>query len=475
MRKSVGFIPASVFMTIGCFCGYAQNPVAVKTNVLYDAFANANLGAEVRLDSRWSLDLSADYNGWKLSHGRQWKHWLLQPEVRWWTAESMRGHFLAAHLLGGEFNTTLRGARRQGWGIGAGVGYGYSWRFHSNWGLEGEIAVGYVRYSYDKYPCSQCGRKIASRSRDYAGPTKAAVNLVYYFGGTPKPVVPEIVVPVEVPEIPAPVAVDTVPRFRFLLVDVPHSRVRSENISGTARVGFAVNKTAIDPALGGNAAELWSIISKLDSVRDDLDMQIVSVELTGYASPEGSYANNGRLASGRTAALMEYIRSERNLPDSVITVRSVPEDWDGLRKGVIAAGYPDSEILLDIIDSDRKPDEKEALLRRRKESWRKIAADILPSLRRTDYRIEYEHRYEEREARTLEEVNRAIDRDDADTAARLLVDIPSSPEADYARGVVAALQKRYDEAEAWFIRARARGVSEADDALRQLEAVTGRK
>lgn len=59
--------------------------VAVKTNLLYDIAAyTANAGVEVGLAPRWTLDLSANYNGWTLSHDRKWKHWLLQPEARYW-------------------------------------------------------------------------------------------------------------------------------------------------------------------------------------------------------------------------------------------------------------------------------------------------------------------------------------------------------------------------------------------------------
>ena len=264
---------------------------------------------------------------------------------------------------------------------------------------------------------------------------------------------------------------DTLPKFNFMLVDVPHSHIRSENISGVARIQFAVNKTDINEAIGANASELGNIIAKLDSIRDNLNMDIASVEFTGYASPEGSYANNERLANGRTQALRSFIQNRRNLPENVISVTAVPEDWDGLRRAVAISELPDKDALLQIIDSDKAPDAKEAAMRRHRASWTYIMKEIMPSLRRTEYRIQYEHRYEEQEARTLEEVNKAITAGDPETAARLLVDIPPSPEADYARGVVAALQQRYDEAIAWFNRAKARGVTEADDALNQLDKI----
>lgn len=78
--------------------------VALKSNLLYDAFATLNAGVETGLANRWTLDVSANYNGWTLSHDRKWKHWLLQPEARYWFCDRWSGHFLGAHLLGGQYN-----------------------------------------------------------------------------------------------------------------------------------------------------------------------------------------------------------------------------------------------------------------------------------------------------------------------------------------------------------------------------------
>lgn len=53
---------------------YAQK-VAVKTNLLSDAFFSPNLGVEIGFAPRWTLDVSGQFNGWTLSHDRRWKHW----------------------------------------------------------------------------------------------------------------------------------------------------------------------------------------------------------------------------------------------------------------------------------------------------------------------------------------------------------------------------------------------------------------
>ena len=78
--------------------------VAIKTNLLYDALMNVNAGVEVGLAPKWTLDVSGDYNGWKFSHQRQWKHWMVQPEARYWFCDRFQGWFLGVHAHGGQYN-----------------------------------------------------------------------------------------------------------------------------------------------------------------------------------------------------------------------------------------------------------------------------------------------------------------------------------------------------------------------------------
>lgn len=170
---------------------------ALKSNLLYDATASINLGAEISIVPRWSIDISGNYNPWTFSDGKKWKHWLLQPEVRYWLCTTSDGHFLGAHLIGGQYNfghfdpgfnlpglrlRDLREFRYQGWGAGLGIAYGYSWLLDKHWNIEAEIGLGYIYTRYDVYECAGCGRKIEEDKRhNYFGPTKAAVNLVYTF------------------------------------------------------------------------------------------------------------------------------------------------------------------------------------------------------------------------------------------------------------------------------------------------------
>lgn len=178
----------------------AQSPrnVGIKTNLLYDATATANIGMEFPLAHKWSLDLSGNVNVWNFSEGKRWKHWLFQPELRLWTCANMGGHFFAVHLLGGQYNIgkvdldflrflgnnfrEFKDYRHQGWYGGAGIGYGYSWMLSRHWNIEFEIACGYIFSKYDLFECAGCGKELKKNlTNGYIGPTKLALDLIYVF------------------------------------------------------------------------------------------------------------------------------------------------------------------------------------------------------------------------------------------------------------------------------------------------------
>ena len=171
--------------------------VVLKTNLIHDVTATANVAAEFKVAPKWTVDISGDLNAWTFSDNKKWKHWKLQPEARYWLCETFNGHFVGAHLLGGIYNMgnwntgfTLLGTdfgqlkdyRYEGWMVGAGMAYGYHWMLGRHWSVEAEIGLGYVYSRADKYECPRCGDQLEdNKPHHYVGPTKVAVNLVYVF------------------------------------------------------------------------------------------------------------------------------------------------------------------------------------------------------------------------------------------------------------------------------------------------------
>lgn len=185
----------------------AQN-VALKTNLLYDATATVNLGVEVGLAPKWTFDLSGNMHFWNVWGEKKFRHYFVQPELRYWFCERFNGHFLGAHLIGGQYNfgnihnnitwfpwgfdgngkfnvgslANMSNNRYQGWGAGAGIAYGYSFILGRHWNLELELGMGYIYTRFDVFQCKDCGKKVeANVPYHYVGPTKAALNLVYEF------------------------------------------------------------------------------------------------------------------------------------------------------------------------------------------------------------------------------------------------------------------------------------------------------
>lgn len=183
-----GFIWGSAIT--GC---HAQK-VVVKTNLFYGAYARTpNLSLEAGLGKRSTLELGGGYNWFDnngLKSNKKLVHWVGQLEYRWWFCERFSGHFLGVHAIGTQYNIAghnlplLFGKnsdqyRYEGWGAGAGISYGYQFYLGKRWSLEANVGVGYVLLDYDKYNCPKCGTRIGSERRNYFGPTRAGISLIY--------------------------------------------------------------------------------------------------------------------------------------------------------------------------------------------------------------------------------------------------------------------------------------------------------
>ena len=295
---------------------------------------------------------------------------------------------------------------------------------------------------------------------------------------------------------------------------------KSRSISGQAFVDFAQGKTNVNPEYHSNARELAKIRATIDSVRKDKDVTINRIYIKGFASPEGKYSLNEKLASGRTTAIKDYVRNLYSLSNNMFKTDFVPENWEGLRDYVENSDLPHRKKILSLIDDEdtyKDLDAKEWKIKSTyPDDYEEILENCYPYLRRTDYKVDYTIR-SYASAEEVEEVlktrpsNLSLEEfylaaqnytpGDEDfnktfiTAARVYPDDPTaninaamaemqegnldaarrylkkagnSGLASYAKGLYAALTEDFDEAWDYFRQARSAGVREAQDALDQL-------
>ncbi|GAB6395658.1 MAG: DUF3575 domain-containing protein [Bacteroidales bacterium] len=157
----------------------------MKTNLLYDATSTFNIELEAGISSKWTLSLPVNYNPWIFAGNHKFKHWLAQPEVRYWFCEKFNGSFVGLHAHAGGYNVGgiklfgTKDYRYEGRLYGAGFSYGRHWILNTHWSLEATIGIGFARMHYRKYPCERCAAELKDATRYYFGPTKAGVSLIY--------------------------------------------------------------------------------------------------------------------------------------------------------------------------------------------------------------------------------------------------------------------------------------------------------
>ncbi|MCM1376870.1 MAG: DUF3868 domain-containing protein [Clostridium sp.] len=166
-----------------------------------------------------------------------------------------------------------------------------------------------------------------------------------------------------------------------------------KNIEGSAFVTFVVNRTELKPDYMNNRKELNKIIQSIEFVRKDPDATITHVHIKGFASPEGPYDNNVRLAQGRTETLRRYVRDLYKFQDRIVTSGYEPEDWAGLRKYMTDSmqfNIAHRSEIIDIIDGPLGFDNKNLAIQTRfPEDYNIILKEIYPWLRHSDYNVEY--------------------------------------------------------------------------------------
>ena len=148
---------------------------------------------------------------------------------------------------------------------------------------------------------------------------------------------------------------------------------------GQPVVYFPLSETTIRPEYMGNEAN----IAVLREMLSDPNRVPSRVVIEGAASPEGPVSINERLGATRAKVLVDFLTSEFPYLKNRIVVRSVAEDWAGLRASILAngtLGSAEKEELIGIIDSNNSPARKEALLKA-STSYPVVEKECLPYIR----------------------------------------------------------------------------------------------
>ncbi|MBE6195834.1 MAG: DUF3575 domain-containing protein [Rikenellaceae bacterium] len=173
--------------------------MAVKSNLLYDAALVPNVGVEFYLGANLSVAANWMYAWWThRSNDWFWRIYGGDVALRWWFGRAAKEKPLTGHHVGPYLQTLTYDFETGGRGyIGgvpggdifdkancaAGIEYGYSLPIGRRLNLDFTIGLGYLWGTYYEYlPQDGCYVWQATKKRQFFGPTKAEVSLVWLIG-----------------------------------------------------------------------------------------------------------------------------------------------------------------------------------------------------------------------------------------------------------------------------------------------------
>lgn len=152
---------------------------------------------------------------------------------------------------------------------------------------------------------------------------------------------------------------------------------------------YHINSYDIDGNYAGNRQTLTNLVGAIEAIRISTDSEVAKVVIAGFASPEGNFDFNDKLAFERAVSIEEYILKNTGMPQDAMLVFNGSADWRGLRNAIAADPRVPAQLeALDIIDNHpiwnaKTQTGRQTMLRNLGggRTYRYLADNIFPKLR----------------------------------------------------------------------------------------------
>lgn len=159
-----------------------------------------------------------------------------------------------------------------------------------------------------------------------------------------------------------------------------------------ANIKFLINQATL------RASELKSVSVKdlgkiLKEINDNNETRaLTNIEVSAYASPDGKYSFNEKLAEKRQNVSTNYLKKElkKIKMEADVDTKFTAEDWEGFQELVSKSNLQDKEVILRVLSMYQDPEEREQQISNMSEVYTDIKQSILPELRRARLIVNYE-------------------------------------------------------------------------------------
>ncbi|MCR4582660.1 MAG: tetratricopeptide repeat protein [Prevotella sp.] len=159
-----------------------------------------------------------------------------------------------------------------------------------------------------------------------------------------------------------------------------------------ANIKFLIQQATLRKSeLKNNSVQ--EFVKMLQTINKDREgLALNNVEVSAYASPDGGFSINDRLASQRQEVSEKYVNQQ--LKNTGITTnvdaKYTAQDWEGFQELVKASDIQDKDVILRVLSMYKDPEEREQQIKNISSAFRELADGILPQLRRARLTINYE-------------------------------------------------------------------------------------
>lgn len=182
---------------------------------------------------------------------------------------------------------------------------------------------------------------------------------------------------------------------KVLLARDAFQRITSH--SEMATINYLVSSSVVRPGELRDA-DMSAMSTWLKGSVSQPSIQIKGVTIDAWASPEGELSKNENLASDRAKSAMTWLKGElkRNKikADSLETFYAMNprgEDWEGFKRAMQASTtVPDKELVLRVLEMYPDLTKREEEIRNMAATYKEISEEILPQLRRSELRLNYD-------------------------------------------------------------------------------------
>lgn len=136
--------------------------------------------------------------------------------------------------------------------------------------------------------------------------------------------------------------------------------------------------------------DLVKILKEINDMQEERALQ--SIEVSAYASPDGSFDLNEKLAEKRQDVSSNYLGKQLKKinMDAEVDTKFTAEDWEGFQELVSKSNLQDKDVILRVLSMYQDPEEREQQIRNMSSVFTEIADGILPELRRARLIVNYE-------------------------------------------------------------------------------------